>query len=242
MLCPLMFKSIAILKGRTGFFAICPWMFKFIANFGSNSSSVVGAGGLLIYCGFRNTLSSIINLSPDKFSLSLTEYCALQYYWWFMVVTAFTGNSLATMVIKGFSAGKLQFHFQEMLAQVAFAVPTQISAQWHNWIIEQIGVMLMLPLHYMLQLNTFLFSCLDWKCCPRLAHGGGPGGQAPYRIYVDAGVVLLCVVALAPASPMIAPFALIQVLYCEPVLRRNLIFVYRPNFDRGAVRWPLFPT
>jgi hypothetical protein len=153
-----------------------------------------------------------------------------------MVVTAFTGNSLATMVINGFSAGNLQFNVQEVLAQVASAIPTQISAQWLNWIIVRIGVTL--PLHYMLQLNSFLFSCLGWKCCSRLVRGGGAGGPVPYRIYVDAGVVLLCVVALAPASPMIAPFALIQFLYCEPVLRRNLIYVYRPNFDGGGVRWP----
>lgn len=181
-------------------------------------------------------MPSIIILSPHKLSLSLTEYRALQYYWWFMVVTAFTSTSLATMVINGFSAGNLQFNVTDVLAQVASAIPTQISAQWLNWIIVRIGVTL--PLHYMLQLNTFLFSCLGWKCCSRLARGGGPGGPAPYRIYVDAGVVLLCVVALAPASPLIAPSALIQFLYCETVLRRNLIFVYRPSFDGGGVRWP----
>ena len=60
----------------------------------------------------------------------------------------------------------------------------------------------------------------------------------PYRVYVDLGVVLLCVVALAPASPLLAPFALIHYAYFEPVLRRNLIFVYRPNYDGGGIRWP----
>jgi Calcium-dependent channel, 7TM region, putative phosphate len=153
-----------------------------------------------------------------------------------MIITAFSGTSLATMVINGFSAGYLDFQVQEVLAQIASAIPTQISAQWINWIIIRIGVTL--PLHYMLQFNTFLFSCFGWKCCSRLVRGGGPGGPVPYRVYVDSGVVLLCVVALAPASPLLAPFALIHYAYCEPVLRRNLIFVYRPNFDGGGIRWP----
>lgn len=36
-------------------------------------------------------------------------------------------------------------------------------------------------------------------------HGSGPGGPLPFRIYVDSGSVFLCVVALAPACPMVAP-------------------------------------
>jgi hypothetical protein len=33
--------------------------------------------------------------------------------------------------------------------------------------------------------------------------GGGPGGPIPYRIYIDCGVVFVCVVALAPQSPLV---------------------------------------
>ena len=33
----------------------------------------------------------------------------------------------------------------------------------------------------------------------------GPGGPLPFRIYVDSGAVFLCVVALAPACPLVAP-------------------------------------
>ena len=33
----------------------------------------------------------------------------------------------------------------------------------------------------------------------------GPGGPMPFRIYVDSGVVFLCIVALAPACPLVAP-------------------------------------
>lgn len=68
--------------------------------------------------------------------------------------------------------------------------------------------------------------------------GGGPGGPIPYRIYVDGGVVFLCVVALAPQSPLVAPIGLLYYLICVPLWRRNCIFLYRPKFDSGGERWP----
>lgn len=68
--------------------------------------------------------------------------------------------------------------------------------------------------------------------------GGGPGGPIPYRIYVDGGVVFLCVVALAPQSPLVAPVALLYYFFCVPLWRRNCIFMYRPKFDSGGERWP----
>ena len=61
----------------------------------------------------------------------------------------------------------------------------------------------------------------------------------PLRIYVDSGVVFLCLVALSPACPLIAPFAMIYYLVFSPMLRWGLIFVYRPNHDGGGRRWPL---
>lgn len=60
----------------------------------------------------------------------------------------------------------------------------------------------------------------------------------PYRLFVDTGVVLLCVVALGPASPLVTPFALVHFCFSEPLLRRNIIFMYRPKFDGGGIRWP----
>ena len=95
-----------------------------------------------------------------------------------------------------------------------------------------------LPLQYLLQVNTFLFGCLGWKCCARCAMGGGPGGPIPYRIYVDGGVVFMCVVSLAPQSPLVAPIALLYYFVCVPLWRRNCIFMYRPKFDTGGERWP----
>jgi hypothetical protein len=72
--------------------------------------------------------------------------------------------------------------------------------------------------------------------------GGGPGGPVPYRIYVDSGVVFLCIVALAPACPLIAPAGLVYFLVISPMLRWLLVFVYRPDFDGGGGRWPVRPT
>jgi len=68
--------------------------------------------------------------------------------------------------------------------------------------------------------------------------GGGPGGPIPYRIYIDSGVVFMCVVALSPVSPLVAPAALLYFLYCAPLWRRNCIYMYRPKFDTGGLRWP----
>lgn len=95
-----------------------------------------------------------------------------------------------------------------------------------------------LPTQYLLQLNTYVFSCLGLQCCARSVRGGGAGGPVPYRLYVDSGVVMLCVFALAPASPLIAASALAYFVFCTPMLRWTLIFLYRPKFDLGGGRFP----
>lgn len=192
----------------TLFFALCPIMFKGIANYGSNAVSVNNA-----------------------------EYYALQYYWWFMVVTAFSGSSLVTMVLNAFNEGQLGSEATKVLTTIAATIPTQISATWINWII--VRTMMTLPLQYMLQINSIIFGLIGWKCCARCVMGGGPGGPLPYRVYIDSGTVFLCLVALAPASPLVAPCALFYFLYCAPLWRRNCIFMYRPKFDTGGIRWPL---
>jgi hypothetical protein len=70
----------------TVFFSFCPQLFKAIANFEGNVSS-------------KRT-------AEDK---------ALHYYWYFMLVTAFTGTSLAQMVGQGLFNGKLSFSFHRSL-------------------------------------------------------------------------------------------------------------------------------
>ena len=67
----------------------------------------------------------------------------------------------------------------------------------------------------------------------------GPGGIVPYRVYVNSGVIFLCVVALAPLCPMVAPFSMLYFLFITPLLKWGHIFVYRPTFDAGGMRWPL---
>lgn len=180
-----------------------------------------------------------------------------------MFLTAFTSNLLVTMVINGFNEGlRIGSEFQKVLESVAAAIPTSASSVWLNWII--VRTTMTLPLQYMLQINTFLFGCLRWECCKRcvmvrtnpvllhflmnfetnalctcgLLQGGGAGPSLPYRIFVDSGVVFMCLVALAPASPLVSLAALIYYLYCCPLFRRNCIFVYRPKFDGGGIRWP----
>jgi hypothetical protein len=49
---------------------------------------------------------------------------------------------------------------------------------------------------------------------------------------------MLCVFALAPASPLIAAAALVYFLFCTPLLRWTMIFLYKPKFDIGGQRFP----
>jgi len=89
-----------------------------------------------------------------------------QYYWTFMVVTAFSGTSLAQLGI-AYLAGKNEENntFASILVGIAQTLPSQVSANWLNWII--LRTFIILPLQYMLQVNTFIFQWLGWKCCRR---------------------------------------------------------------------------
>lgn len=192
----------------TTFFALCPVMFKAIANFGSKATSVAGA-----------------------------EFRALQYYWWFMVLTAFSGQILAKMTLSAFNEGlNVGSDFQSIVRDISQTIPSKVAPTWLNWILFR--MLAVLPFQYLLQVNTFLFSFFQMKCCARMVMGGGVGGPIPYRIYVDSGVVFMCCMALGPAVPVVAPAALIYFVICQPLLRRNLIFVYRPKYDGGGLRWP----
>ena len=152
-------------------------------------------------------------------------------------MSAFSGTSLQTLILEGFNEGiKIGNEIESILRTIATTIPSQVSASWINWIIVKTSVTS--PLMYLLQLNTFLFDWAGLKCCERAARGGGAGGPLPFRIYVDSGVVLLCLHALAPASPLVAPFVFLYFLFSTPMLRRNVIFMYRPKFDAGGIRWP----
>ena len=52
------------------FFSVCPMIFKAIANFGSNATSVSEAGEFFCFCWLRLYLH-----------FSISEFCAMKYYW-----------------------------------------------------------------------------------------------------------------------------------------------------------------
>lgn len=189
------------------FFMLIPQVFKLISYFGSASTSLAQA-----------------------------ERKAMQYFWWFMVITAFMGPNLAYWALGVQRNGeKVSDGLKGLLLHLAGATPTLIAPTWLNWIIYRFTIIL--PINFLLQFNTFFFHFLGCNCCSRMTIGGGPGGPIPYRIFVDSGVVLMCTIALGPASPLVAPAALAYFLFCEPLLRRNVIFVYRPRYDDGGLRW-----
>jgi Calcium-dependent channel, 7TM region, putative phosphate len=159
-----------------------------------------------------------------------------------MVLTAFSGNTLAGMGLKVllFGIDDVTNDIGSVLVSISQTIPTVIAVQWLNWIIMRLLVIL--PLNYLLQFNSFLYDLLGMPCLSRCMRGGGPGGPVPYRIYIDSGMVFLCLHALAPVAPLVAPACLCYFLFLQPLLRRNLIFIYRPNFDGGGHRWPFIFT
>lgn len=66
-----------------------------------------------------------------------------------------------------------------------------------------------------------------------------PGGPPPYRIYIDSGVVFMCLTSLAPIVPIVAPAACLYYAMFIPILRWLHIFVYRPFYDGGGNRLPI---
>jgi hypothetical protein len=87
-----------------------------------------------------------------------------------MVLTAFSGGLLANMGIKaaneGLSAGS---EFQSVLRTIALAIPSNVSVSWLNWIIFRFTIIL--PLNYLLQVNSFLFYIFGMNCCSRVVRG-----------------------------------------------------------------------
>lgn len=89
-----------------------------------------------------------------------------------MLITAFSlGSTISTIILNAINQRRLLNRLLDnqiltgILAQIAQTLPTQVSATWLNWIIFR--TLMTLPMQYMLQINTFLFECLGWKCCRR---------------------------------------------------------------------------
>jgi len=192
---------------KTLFFSFLPQLFKFLAFYEGTSSSMEKA-----------------------------ERISLLLYFYFMVVTAFTGTSLATMLLNWFyGETTTEEGIRNALNTAANALITT-SGTWLNWIIMRYSFTW--PGGYLFQMNTFLTKIFNLKWLNRVMRGGGPGSPVPYRIYVDSGVVFMCITALAPACPLIAPAAMIYFIIVQPILRWLVIFVYRPKYDGGGDKWP----
>lgn len=52
----------------------------------------------------------------------------MKYYWWFMVITAFSSNSILTATIDVFSEMRFDDNVFGVLTSIADAVPTKVSA------------------------------------------------------------------------------------------------------------------
>jgi len=190
------------------FFSFCPQLFNAIANFEGNVSS-------------KRT-------AEDK---------ALTYYWFFMMLTAFTGTTLTQMLTEVFINRKsLGGQIRLVLAGVANSIPTQQAPVWMNWLIVRFTYTL--PLMYLFRASTFAFRILPWPCCSRRTQGGGPGGPRPFRFFVDSGTAHMCVVAIAPVCPLMAPVALLYFAVILIMMPWLLVFVYRPYYDAGGSKWP----
>jgi Calcium-dependent channel, 7TM region, putative phosphate len=130
----------------TAFFSVCPQIFKILSNFGSGATSVQHA-----------------------------ETSALRYYWIFMLATAFTGTSLATIIIEGvYYNFNVAEEARDVLRLVASTIPTTVGSTWLNWLIIRYSVTL--PTNYLLQFPTLAWRAIHFKCCSRMTAGGGPGG------------------------------------------------------------------
>jgi Calcium-dependent channel, 7TM region, putative phosphate len=141
------------------------------------------------------------------------------------------------MGLKGLTEGfELGSDAKSVLTEIASTIPTVTAITWLNWILFRF--LIILPLNYLLMINTFIFDFIGLPSCSRMVRGGGPGGPVPYRLYIDSGMVFLCLLSISPVAPIIAPSCLFYFLFAQPLLRRNLIFVYRPRFDGGGNRWP----
>lgn len=87
-----------------------------------------------------------------------------------MVLTAFSGPVLANMGLRLFLEGfTVASDFQTVLRDIASTIPSIGSVSWLNWIIFRITVIL--PLNYLLQVNTFIFHIFGMNCCSRLVRG-----------------------------------------------------------------------
>lgn len=111
---------------------------------------------------------TIANFGSKAVSAANAEFTALQYFWWFMVLTAFSGQLLANMALSALNEG-FGSQFQDLLRTIAQTIPSQISVNWINWIIFRFTIIL--PMNYLVQVNTYFFHYCGMRCCARMVRG-----------------------------------------------------------------------
>lgn len=103
----------------TIFFALCPAFFKTMSNMGSNAASVYSAGKWLSSQVMEYSVAVCKDLTSCLVA-DIAEYRAMQYFWWFMVLSAIWSQSLSTMVINGFNEGiRIGSEAAKVLTQIA---------------------------------------------------------------------------------------------------------------------------
>ncbi|KAL3928157.1 MAG: hypothetical protein SGARI_005121, partial [Bacillariaceae sp.] len=125
----------------TLFFSFLPQVFKFLAFYDGTSSSMEKA-----------------------------ERYALLLYWYFMLVTAFTGTALANLFFTWINAERTaEESIRATLNAVAASIPNTLAPTFLNWIIMRYSFTW--PGGYLFQMNAFITRALNMKWCNRIMRG-----------------------------------------------------------------------
>jgi hypothetical protein len=98
-----------------------------------------GISSGMLYSLFFSVLPQIFKYMAFMLGSASTiqngEDNALKFYWYFMLVTAFTGSTLASMLLRGLFEGNFSQEFKDGLTSVARTIPTSQAPVWLNWMI-----------------------------------------------------------------------------------------------------------
>jgi len=191
---------------------------------------------VLYLCGVPYVLKFIALSGSGAKSLARAEFVALHYYWWFIFVIAFTGSTVSQAIINIYKVGAVQEEFKMFIKAIGRALPVQNSYVWMSLLLTR--ALIILPAVYLLQIITWTYECLGMRCCKLIMTGGMNGAKLPYHMHIDSLTNFLCLVVLSFVSPLVAPVTMCYYLFAAPIHRWNLIFLYKPEYDGGGLRWP----
>jgi hypothetical protein len=180
----------------TLFFSVLPQVrqrFRMVRMLGTYSR-MANLNAFCPGCTLKKVFKVFANFEGSSSSIPRAENHALRFYWYFMLLTAFTGSTLAQMFFDGFvngtcsgrfmmthsdpqvlilrlfRAGSFEGELKATLENVARTIPTQQAPVWLNWILVRTGTTL--PMMYLFQFNTWLYGWLRMKCLNRAMRGG----------------------------------------------------------------------